>query len=241
MEHPEPKNKSEKKALLKLKRIIPVILLFAIFIAIQGPGCFRKQVGPDQAAVPQGCAACHERLADITGADHPEIAMGGIQNCRACHVTDGDASALSGIIHREHFSKSDFSGDCWSCHYLDDTGGFNNIGDGKKIAVTKDAVDRMMPYFRTWADSTFLDHTHAGADIDCAGCHNTFFPNSGLSLEDCLKCHGSYEDLSGTTREVEPNPHDSHYMDLRCTLCHKGHGDSVLYCNTCHEFDLEVP
>ena len=230
---------NQRKFALNLELLTPTII--GLCLLIYATGCFRQQISHDSRAVSPGCVTCHDALNDIAGPDHPEPEKGDMKYCRTCHGADKNAAPLSGIIHLGHFAISNFSGDCWSCHYMDETSKFRIIGDEKEIAVTENAADKMLPYFKTWGDSTFLDNTHAGAGIDCIGCHGTYFPESGLSLEDCLNCHGSYEDLAKATRGVAPNPHDSHYMDLRCTLCHKGHEDSVLYCNSCHKFDLQVP
>ena len=64
----------------------------------------------------------------------------------------------------------------------------------------------------------------------------------------CMKCH-NYQDLAAASaaKKVALNPHDSHAGQLRCTLCHKEHEQSVLYCRQCHKnaedkrFDMAVP
>jgi len=226
---------------LKLKIFVTASVIFTITVALHTTGCVRQLTGYGVVDVLPGCAACHDAISDITGESHPIVTKGDIQYCRTCHIANGDASPLSQDMHLSHLASPDFSGDCWSCHFLDEASNFRLKGGEKKIKTTKDKVEKMSPYFYTWASSECLDHTHAQAGIDCAECHESHFPDSGISLEDCLKCHGSYEDLAEATKRVEPNPHVSHYMDLRCTLCHKGHKDSVLYCNICHEFDLDVP
>ena len=187
-------------------------LIWVIGVIFYASGCVLKRTAAPDAEVPAGCTACHDRL-----------------------------SARAEDIHLSHLSSTGFSGDCRSCHFMDDTSHFRTIEEENKTKTTHDVIEKMAPYFQSWADSTFLDHTHAESGVDCAGCHGTYFPESGLSLDDCLKCHGRYEDLAKATINTEPNPHDSHYMDLRCTLCHKGHQASELYCNTCHDFNLNVP
>ena len=64
----------------------------------------------------------------------------------------------------------------------------------------------------------------------------------------CEQCH-NYPDLAKASAEkkVALNPHDSHAGQLRCTLCHKEHQQSVVYCRQCHKnaddkrFDMTVP
>ena len=31
------------------------------------------------------------------------------------------------------------------------------------------------------------------------------------------------------------NPHDSHLGEIACTVCHKAHGESKVYCLECHQ------
>jgi hypothetical protein len=226
---------------LTFKKSSAAAIIFIIAVTFQTPGCIRQLAEHKMSAVPPGCADCHDAVSDITGKTHPDVKKGDFPYCRTCHIEGGDASLLSQGVHLDHLPSPDFSGNCRSCHFTDEAGGFGVIGDPKKTTVPKGAVENVSPYFYSWADSRHLDHTHAKNGVNCTGCHETAFPDDGLSLEECLKCHGSYEDLAAATKKVEPNPHDAHYTDLRCTLCHKGHTDSVLYCNSCHEFDLDVP
>lgn len=66
-------------------------------------------------------------------------------------------------------------------------------------------------------------------------------------MKECLECHerGSYEQISEKTAHFESsagaNPHDSHYGELECRLCHKMHKESEDYCGQCHAWRWEVP
>ena len=56
-------------------------------------------------------------------------------------------------------------------------------------------------------------------------------------------CH-DYNDVIAATENwggrEGVNPHDSHQgYELDCSNCHSEHGQSIMYCNTCH--DYEVP
>lgn len=90
---------------------------------------------------------------------------------------------------------------------------------------------------------------HAAAGVNCEECHIESTSYSRTANDVCLKCHGSYADLAMQTAHLRniknaiQNPHDSHIGDARCTICHKNHDDSVLYCNQCHspKFDMQVP
>lgn len=177
------------------------------------------------------CTKCHIRLSDVLPEDH--IAVGhveGAESCLVCHsVNTSDAFSLEWMVHLKHYSMSEFSGDCYSCHER-----FNKRPSGKNI-------ERTTPYFRSWATSNYLDRKHALKQVSCTLCHGIFFPDRRPSMERCLQCHGSYEQIAAFTKDVIPNPHASHFPDLRCTLCHMAHKQSELYCNQCHDYKLTVP
>jgi len=80
------------------------------------------------------------------------------------------------------------------------------------------------------------------AEISCADCHLTGNPKP-LGTEDCLACHGSFEEIAGGTAKLDPNPHNSpHYgPELDCDLCHHEHSRSENFCAQCHEWELIVP
>ena len=102
--------------------------------------------------------------------------------------------------------------------------------------------------------------------VYCNTCHDfgrVQFTNTMVTVSDkgCLKCHDSYAKMASTmTKHFPPsvkteiekasamtqvypvNPHKTHYGDMKCTECHKIHGESRLYCNTCHSFKgIQVP
>ena len=68
-----------------------------------------------------------------------------------------------------------------------------------------------------------------------------------FSKEFCLGCHEheSYAQLAEMTKaleeEIGANPHDSHYGELECRLCHKVHRASQDYCANCHTWGWKVP
>lgn len=224
----------------KASRFAAAALLFLAAVVLQAPGCIHGR--PERAAdtVPAACAACHGTLAEVTGESHPAGAGPDMTACRFCHGTGG-APRLAPPVHLTHLSSPDFSGDCRSCHFIDADAGFGLIGDTAAGGAALHAVEKTIPYYDTWADSQHLDHAHALAGVGCTGCHESAFPDRGLTLEECLGCHGSYAKVAAATQNADPNPHDAHYTDLRCTLCHKAHAESELYCNTCHDFALDVP
>lgn len=96
-------------------------------------------------------------------------------------------------------------------------------------------------------ESKLLEDTHAEAGIECIDCHGVAEPVKRAKAKNCKSCHGdmadaaaiSFKDSSGAAHEL--NPHNAHPGQIRCTLCHASHKPSKLYCNTCHEFELQVP
>jgi fumarate reductase flavoprotein subunit len=90
---------------------------------------------------------------------------------------------------------------------------------------------------------------HAEAGLECANCHATDEPVKNAPQSSCIECHGDRSDETSMVLketnglEFTVSPHNSHAGQIRCTLCHKAHKESVLYCNeTCHhKFILRVP
>ena len=119
----------------------------------------------------------------------------------------------------------------------------------------------MKPYLESWNGSDMLAHVHAEADVACLDCHEPTMKEQIAELtafvtgdyqqplrerrfgtkEWCLGCHEeTYPDLVVLTAERERNPHDSHWGEMDCRICHKVHRESVLYCTQCHD-DVELP
>jgi len=90
---------------------------------------------------------------------------------------------------------------------------------------------------------------HKEAGLSCSDCHKEKTPSARPSQKVCRDCHSDmtdtkskvYKDIAG--HEVTFNPHYTHTGSMRCTLCHKMHSTSELYCNTgCHhKFQVKVP
>jgi hypothetical protein len=120
-------------------------------------------------------------------------------------------------------------------------------------------------YVDTWSQSDFLDHAHSKKGIGCRECHqlspqqekanvNAFNKNKfktplkvrEYDQEMCLRCHGSYKEIIERTRDLKAkglsrNPHDSHYKEVQCNLCHRAHRESVDYCSQCHPPVVKKP
>jgi hypothetical protein len=121
------------------------------------------------------------------------------------------------------------------------------------------------PYVETWNGSDFLDHRHAKSQIGCLECHQVTLQQEKEHLtrfkkkrfktpleereydnEMCLKCHGSYKELIERTKDYKGkglprNPHESHYGEMDCNLCHKVHRTSIDQCSQCHQPGVNKP
>jgi DnaJ-class molecular chaperone len=87
------------------------------------------------------------------------------------------------------------------------------------------------------ADHNNLADTHNANGNTCEDCHGDG-PKKPVPMQKCLSCHKSYAKVATRTQDLDPNPHDSHLIDLACTKCHQGHKPQVNYCQTCHA-DME--
>jgi hypothetical protein len=81
---------------------------------------------------------------------------------------------------------------------------------------------------------------HGEIGATCVDCHKSDKPTRSAPISACKTCHGEYADIAKKTADMKPNPHDSHAGEVRCTLCHKSHSPSVLYCNECHTFNIKM-
>jgi hypothetical protein len=91
------------------------------------------------------------------------------------------------------------------------------------------------------AAPSFLADKHKIAGVSCEDCHKENPPKEQVPTPVCNRCHGNQEKIAEMSRNIVPNPHDSHLGNLKCELCHHAHRPSENYCSTCHEFDYKVP
>lgn len=104
---------------------------------------------------------------------------------------------------------------------------------------------------KSMSDDALLASRHSMAGNSCLDCHyakdmqkahknidaKTPLPAGKYSSEICFKCHGSYSDLITLTKNrTRLNPHDSHYGEIDCFLCHKAHTAKSPdeFCVSCH-------
>lgn len=238
-----------------------IVLLSLITLALTGFACLpggrspditsgiilsqdTPQAPPTPPEASEGCLRCHAGILTILPENHFKVAVAEIKNCLVCHSGKGPAAAFTWVIHWDHYSKKEFSGNCWSCHLIDKQGDFKLYKSDRvliKEKTDKRAVNMLTPFFHSWGSSKYLDQVHAARGVTCTLCHNTLLSETKVSKEQCLQCHGSYQHLSARSKDLLPNPHASHCGEISCTLCHHAHQQSELYCNLCHSFEIKVP
>jgi len=233
------------RAIIPISLALFVLVVFACATGEHSPDMDRSI--PISSRIPhkahQGCPHLHAGLLGNASESHFKVLPEGVKYCLVCHSTQGPAPAFAWVIHRDHYAKEEFTGDCWSCHLIDAQGNFK-LHESDKIIIektNKEEIDKLAPFYRSWGSSEYLDHTHAEQSVTCALCHKTTLPEERVAMEQCLKCHGSYQYLTKLTEDVSPNPHASHCGEISCTLCHQVHAESEFYCNLCHAFNIKTP
>ncbi|MBW1703076.1 MAG: cytochrome c3 family protein [Deltaproteobacteria bacterium] len=87
-----------------------------------------------------------------------------------------------------------------------------------------------------------LSHLHQLEGLSCEDCHDSIESVQPIDTQKCLQCHGTFHDVAACTKDMNPNPHDSHLgIELDCRLCHHVHKKSENFCNRCHEHEWKVP
>ncbi len=148
--------------------------------------------------------------------------------------------------------------------------GANRLNAAEKAVYQEDPEScakchMIKPYVETWKASDFLVNRHAKAGIGCMECHQLPIQQQKENvakseknaykapLEErefgndlCFRCHGSYKEIIERTKDFKAkglakNPHDSHYGEIDCNLCHKAHRVSVDYCSQCHQPGVSKP
>ncbi|MCJ8499881.1 cytochrome c3 family protein [Desulfatitalea alkaliphila] len=201
---------------------------------------------------PMTCGSCHTDYDGLLAEDHPKISGDTVGACLDCHPTDRASRSarnlLSARLHPAHLPpKGDL--DCEHCHTwrAAEHFGLAGVTDDNRGAPTAEDMQWMRAGMLTWVGSGFLDHLHARAGIGCADCHGRRLPPAETTLtnEQCLACHGPLEKLverSTPSDFADRNPHQSHLGEIACTVCHKAHMASSVYCLGCHRnFEMTIP
>ncbi|MFH2046990.1 MAG: cytochrome c3 family protein, partial [Pseudomonadota bacterium] len=105
---------------------------------------------------------------------------------------------------------------------------------------------------KSMANPVLLASKHSVAGNSCTDCHdiedlqkahknidsnNPPSPLQKYSTAICFNCHGSYADIIELTKgKTRLNPHDSHYGEIDCFICHKAHvaKSPDEFCVSCH-------
>ena len=241
-----------KRILLSVLVIVTIFALVYIVTARHTAEAAKpaNKEGDTGKAAKASCAGCHADFASVLPKNHPEPKEKDITGCITCHEPDlsgkAEKNPFSAKIHIAHLtSKANL--DCVVCHTWTPGKSFGLIGRKDSLgAPTKDNLDLMRQVFASWASSGYMDNMHAKANIVCAGCHGKDLPKADDTVENvrCLVCHGSMDKLAQKTEPKDfkdRNPHKSHLGDIACTVCHKGHAESKVYCLQCHQkFDMKI-
>ncbi len=224
------------------------ILIIVLSISV-GLAFLLGQVISGEAAKPTKptCATCHPNFSQILPPGHPQVAGKGIDACTPCHKPDltGKASAnpYSARLHRAHQGKTE----CLLCHTWVPGKRFGLVGQNFSWGnPAKEEMALLEKLMGSWAASAYMDAKHGMKHVTCVGCHGPSLPKEGAEVQNdrCLACHGPLEKLQAKTAPADfpdRNPHKSHLGDVGCTVCHKGHEESAVYCLQCHpKFQMKL-
>lgn len=211
-----------------------IIFVFAMFLSILIP----SQVVFAQKQVPIRCSGCHERLSAVLPSSHKNYKGDNLSLCFSCHKTDGKKTLLGEKIHVSHLQKEpDTMKDCVSCHIANKDGEVT-FPSYPNMKEDKSRMQTILPFFNSWMSSSYLDNNHMKKGVYCLDCHTTYLDEFEVfeTQERCIKCHGNYDELIKLTAKAPygNNPHKSHYVDLKCNVCHHGHKEFTNFCAKCH-------
>lgn len=242
-----------KKILLLLMAVVALTLGYAAVernpVEAAKPA---KTAKASKTAVPAkaSCKNCHADFSTLIPQDHPSVKGNDLTSCTTCHqpgMPDVEKkNAFSTRIHLGHLPPKGKL-DCLACHQWSAGKSFKLSGAKESLgAPTKEDFDLMREIFTSWASSEYMDNLHAKAFISCRNCHGKELPAPDATIinNKCLECHGPMDQLAKKTEPAEfkdRNPHKSHLGDVACTVCHKAHGESKVYCLSCHQkFKMKI-
>ncbi len=232
----------------RMKKLILPVLFIASLLCLP---YFLAGYSPVEAAKPAvaSCQSCHADFASVLPKGHAPVTGNSLNSCTTCHQSDfqgkAEKNAFSSRMHTAHLPPKGVQ-DCEACHAWTPGKYFGLIGQqGSWGTPDQKELDLMRTMFKSWAGSGYMDNLHAVNGIGCAQCHGKGLPKADDTVENdrCLVCHGPMEKLAQKTEPKEfkdRNPHKSHLGDIACTVCHKGHMESKVYCLECHKFDMKI-
>jgi len=222
----------------------PGLAILAVFFLLFAAVAGGRAAGSEARISKASCVSCHPDLSGLLPKDHPQAKAGGIGACLGCHKPEMSGkprkSAFSSALHRAH-SGNDARMDCMICHTWTPGRRFGLVGSKVSFGTpSKDQLQEMKSIVTSWVRSGYTDSLHGKANVFCGGCHGSEIPKEGDTVANrrCLACHGPAEKLA--TRSApgdfpDRNPHKSHLGEIDCTVCHKGHAESKVYCLDCHK------
>ena len=172
------------------------------------------------------------------------------------------------ICHKVHKPSEDYCADCHEA-VATEPGWTTEVTRTAEVQVWAPDMDCsvchvMDTYFDSLQDTHLLAYTHAQEGLACLDCHEVEAVEQAhegavagipmkqrkFEMEFCLDCHlpnehTSYAEIiertEGLEEEIGANPHDSHFGEMECRVCHKIHRESEDYCAQCHSWEWEVP
>jgi predicted CXXCH cytochrome family protein len=228
---------------------LPALTVLALLCLAAGAPSTSAQTSSPRP--PDACESCHADFSSALPKVHPAVKENGLGACLQCHsigqAGEAKKNGFSTRIHLTH-GGSKLHMDCKACHTYVPGKSFGLIGQNISLGAPKDDDMAAIKHeFTSWANSSYTDHLHAKAMIDCAGCHGKEMPLLGSTVENsrCLVCHGPQEQLavkSAPKEFPERNPHRSHLDEIPCALCHHAHAEAKVYCLDCHRnFNMTIP
>lgn len=217
---------------------VALVLIFSFLVLSAGPALAQKHS-------PIKCISCHKSAAQILPASHKAYKLDSTGPCFACHKPEGKAKPLGEKVHTVHLQKSaPTMKNCIACH-TPGAGGKITFPSRPNMKTTKDRMVAVAPFFASWTTSAFLDNSHQQKGLYCLGCHKDYVDEDQATdtQAQCVQCHGDYDEMiKKTTKSTyENNPHKSHFVDLKCSACHRGHKEFEDSCAKCHSFGYKAP
>lgn len=238
-----------KKIFILLIGVLTLLFLHGLIAGQHAASAAKAK--PAAPAKQASCKSCHADFASVLPKTHPEVKGTTLSACTSCHKPDFSGKAKKNPyatrMHMAHIGeKSNL--DCTACHTWVPGKSFGLIGvKGSWGKPTKDDMKLIKELFASAAKSGFMDNLHAKSGVDCLGCHGKGMPKPDDTVENqrCLECHGPMEELAQRSAPKDfpdRNPHKSHLGEIACTVCHKGHQASTVYCLDCHRnFKMTIP
>lgn len=210
-----------------------------------------KQIKQKKNSVQQAsCGSCHADFASVLGKGHPAVKGDNLTSCTTCHRPDfsgkTEKNVFASRMHLAHLA-SKTSQDCMACHTWVEGKSFGLAGTtGSWGSPDAEDMKLLKETFASWGKPGYMDNMHAKGSIDCLGCHGKEVPKADSTVDNttCLKCHGPVDKLVKKTAPgdfPDRNPHKSHLGEIACTVCHKAHSASKVYCLDCHKnFKMKI-